>query len=90
MNEAEKRPTNQLSHLEQAEISTQARIAEVEVIRDLVTPQESAASEVGDRSPTKTERPLPANVIEQTLGKTEDNDEDVETVRKPLSPKSSF
>ncbi|NJR40569.1 MAG: hypothetical protein HC781_19215 [Leptolyngbyaceae cyanobacterium CSU_1_4] len=57
-----------------------------EVIRDLVTHQEEAlGDEETDRSPTKTERPLPLELIQQALDQTETTIPP-ETVRKPLSP----
>jgi hypothetical protein len=57
-----------------------------EVIRDLVTPQEQAlGDEEPDRSPTKTERPLPLELIQQALDQTETATPS-ESVRKPLSP----
>lgn len=59
------------------------------VIRNLVTPQDGLeASEDSDRSPKKTERPVPLEIIEQALGGIEGTDEKVDVERKPIIPES--
>ncbi len=87
MNEAESPNANLAKQTESDSTKVEEPIEEPALIRDLVTPQQQsqATDDDADRSPTKTERPIPLEVIMQALDQN-GSDEATPTIRKPLSP----
>ncbi|NJR57298.1 MAG: hypothetical protein HC768_23950 [Acaryochloris sp. CRU_2_0] len=89
MNEANELSTNQVVYPEPTESSVTPEIAKAESIRDLVTPEkEVITEEIGDRSPTQTERPLSLELIQETLNQSNNPANPVETERSLITPES--
>jgi hypothetical protein len=88
MNEAESLNSNPAQQQESDSKNAEETIEEPATIRDLVTlQQQSQVMDDDDRSPTKTERPIPLSVMMKALEQTAPNEE-TSVIRKPLSPES--
>jgi hypothetical protein len=85
MNESEKLNSSQTQQ-QPDPTNGEESIEESAAIRDLVTPQPPSQTTEGDRSPTKTERPVPLEMVMQALKQTGEPDEETPVTRKPLHP----